>query len=178
MAELSHQSFVTWAVRQYLPVVVARKVSESVFASAVLSQLRERKWEIDELATELCRRNPSLLPKGSNVSADEAKAAKVQAFAKYVIDSVREFHVVPTDAEDAQTTQSQAQLIADLQASGLVWPGPGGPVPGGPVTRPVRPRPRPSPPLIWFWWPCPVPPVPVPVHVCSAGLTQDCVSCS
>ena len=49
---------------QYLSVVVALKVSESVFASAVLSQLRERKWEIDELASELCRRNPSLFPKG------------------------------------------------------------------------------------------------------------------
>ena len=101
---------------QYLSVVIARKVSESVFASAVLSQLRERKWEIDELATELCRRNPSLLPKGANMNADEVKAAKVQAFAKHVIDSVREFHVVPTDSEDAQTMQSQAQLIADLQA--------------------------------------------------------------
>ena len=40
----------------------------------------------------------------------------MQAFAKHVIESVREFHVVPTDAEDAQTMQSQAQLIADLQA--------------------------------------------------------------
>ena len=100
---------------QHLSVVIARKVSENVFASAVLSQLRERKWEIGEVAAELCRRNPSLLPKGSNMNADEVKAAKVQAFAKHVIESVREFHVVPTDSEDAQTMQSQAQLIADLQ---------------------------------------------------------------
>ena len=99
-----------------MSVVIARKVSESVFASAVLSQLRERKWEIDELATEFCRRNPSLLPKGSNMNADGVKSAKVQAFAKHVIESVREFHVVPTDSEDARTMQSQTQLIADLQA--------------------------------------------------------------
>ena len=50
------------------------------------------------------------------MNADEVKAAKVPAFAKHVIESVREFHVVPTDAEDAQTMQPPAQLIADLQA--------------------------------------------------------------
>ena len=54
--------------------------------------------------------------KGSSMSADEVKAANVQAFAKHITESVREFHVVPTDSEDAQTMQSQAQLIADLQA--------------------------------------------------------------
>ena len=101
---------------QYLSVVVARKISESVLASAVLTQLREHKWEVDELAAEYVRRNPSVLPKGASMSADEVKAAKVQALAKYMIDSVRDFHVVPTDSEDAQTMQSQAQRIADLEA--------------------------------------------------------------
>ena len=100
--------------------MVARKVSESEFASAALSQFRERKWKIDELAAELCRRNPSSVPKLPNMSTDEAKAAKVQAFAKHIVDSVREFHVVPIDAEDAQTMQSQAQLIADCRPSGPI----------------------------------------------------------
>ena len=95
---------------QYLSVVVARKVSESVLASAVLTQLREHKWEVDELAAEYVRRNPNSLPKGANMNADEVKAAKVQALAKHMIDFVRDFHVVPTDSEDAQTMQSQAQL--------------------------------------------------------------------
>ena len=87
---------------QYNSVVVACKVSESVCASAALTQLRERKWEIDELATELCCRNPSLVSTSSSISSDEVKAAKVQALAKHMVDSVREFHVVPTDSEDAQ----------------------------------------------------------------------------
>ena len=102
--------------RAVLSVVFARKVGESVFASAVLSQLRERKWEIDDLAAELCHRNPSLLPERSSMNADEVKSAKMQAFAKPVVESVREFHVVPTDSEDAQAMQPQAQLMADLQA--------------------------------------------------------------
>ena len=39
---------------QYVSVVVARKVSESVFASSLMSELRGRKWELDELASEYC----------------------------------------------------------------------------------------------------------------------------
>ena len=62
LAELSHQSS------------IAR---ESVFASSLLSQLRDRKWELDELASEYCRRNPDAVAKQQNISADEFKAAKV-----------------------------------------------------------------------------------------------------
>ena len=101
---------------QYLSVVVARKVSESVFASSLLSQLRDRKWELDELASEYCRRNPDAVAKQQNLSADEFKAAKVQARAKHMLENVRDLHVAPLDSEEMQTMQSQAQVIADLKA--------------------------------------------------------------
>ena len=50
------------------------------------------------------------------MSADEFKAAKVQALAKHMLENVRDLHVVPLDSEEMQTMQSQAQVIADLEA--------------------------------------------------------------
>ena len=34
----------------YMSLVIARKINEAVFASAILTALREKKWDLDDLA--------------------------------------------------------------------------------------------------------------------------------
>ena len=43
---------------QYVSLVIARKVNESVLMSQFLSSLREQRWDLDDISNEYCRQHP------------------------------------------------------------------------------------------------------------------------
>ena len=97
---------------QYVSLVVARKVSESVLASQFLSAVRDQKWDLDEISNEYARLHPDKISLKGSMSSDEVKAAKTQAVANYIVECLQPFSVTSS----ASSSSDQTQLIADLQA--------------------------------------------------------------
>ena len=71
---LSHGSYVS------LPV--ARKVNEAVFLQALLSVIREKKWDLDDVAHQFCKVQNVADPPKSHPTSEEVKVHKAQALAK------------------------------------------------------------------------------------------------
>ena len=72
----------------YMSLVVARKINEAVFASAILSAIRERKWDLDDIAKNFLQSHPELCPSKGRSSQEEAKAQQVTILAKEVISTL------------------------------------------------------------------------------------------
>ena len=97
---------------QYVSLVIARKVNESVLSSQLLTAIREQKWDLDELSNEFCRLHPDKVSLKATMNVDETKAAKTQAVANYIVECLQPF----ATASSAASSSDQTQLIADLQA--------------------------------------------------------------
>ncbi|CAE7585152.1 unnamed protein product [Symbiodinium sp. CCMP2592] len=98
---------------QYVSVVIARRVSESVLTSQFLSSVRESRWDLDEVSAEYCRQNPDKVSIKSSMSSDEVKAARTLALSNHIIDTLRPF---AGSASGSSSFADQSQRIADLQA--------------------------------------------------------------
>ena len=93
----------------YLSLVVARKINEAVFASAVLSAIRQKKWDLDDLAKNFLQAHPELCPPKGQSSQEEYKAQQVMVLAKEVISALEAFG--PTkDAKDKRIQELEKQL--------------------------------------------------------------------
>ena len=97
---------------QYVSLVIARKVNESVLMSQFLTSLREQRWDLDDISHEYCRHHPDQVALKSNMSSDEVKAAKTLAVANFLVEALRPFAV----DKAAASSSDQSQVIADLQA--------------------------------------------------------------
>ena len=64
-----------------MSLVVARKINEAVFASAILSAIRERKWDLDDIAKNFLQSHPELCPSKGQCSQEEMKAQQVMILA-------------------------------------------------------------------------------------------------
>ena len=97
---------------QYVSLVIARRVNESVLSSQLLTAIREQKWDLDELSNEFFRLHLDKVTLKATMNADETKAAKTQAVANYIVECLQPF----STASSAASSSDQTQLIADLQA--------------------------------------------------------------
>ena len=97
---------------QYVSLVIARKVNESVLMSQFLSSLREQRWDLDDVSNEYCRQHPDQVTLKSSMSSDEVKAAKTLAVANFLVEALRPYAV----EKAAASSSDQSQVIADLQA--------------------------------------------------------------
>ena len=97
---------------QYVSLVIARRVNESVLSSQLLTAIREQKWDLDELSNEFFRLHLDKVTLKATMNADETKAAKTQAVANYIVECLQPF----STASSAGSSSDQTQLIADLQA--------------------------------------------------------------
>ena len=59
----SHGSYMSWTV--------SRKVNEAVFLQAVLSIIREKKWDLDDLASHFCKSQSVAEPSKSHPTVEE-----------------------------------------------------------------------------------------------------------
>ena len=89
--------------------MVARRVSESVLASQLLSVVRDQKWDLDEIDNELARLHPDKVSLKGSMSSDEVKAAKTQAAANYIVECLQPFAVTSS----ASSSSDQILLIAE-----------------------------------------------------------------
>eukprot|EP00439_Symbiodinium_sp_Y106_P021381 s4745_g2.t1 len=66
----------------YISLLVARKVNEAVFLQALLSVIREKKRDLDDLAHQFCKEQKVENPSKSHLTSEEIKVHKAQALAK------------------------------------------------------------------------------------------------
>ena len=99
----------------YMSTIVCRKVNEAVFLQAVLSIVREKKWDLDGLASHFCKSQSIAEPSKSHPSVEEVKVHQAQALAKFLIEQIEPF------ATNMSSSSSPAQheiesLRAQLEA--------------------------------------------------------------
>ena len=69
----------------YMSMIVCRKVNEAVFLQAFLSLVREKKWDLDDLACHFCKSRSIAEPSKSHPSVEEVKVHQAQALAKFLL---------------------------------------------------------------------------------------------
>ena len=91
----------------YMSMIVCRKVNEAVFLQAVLSLVREKRWDLDDLASHFCKSQSIAEPTKSHPSVEEVKVHQAQALAKFLIEQVEPF------ASNMSSSSSLAQQEID-----------------------------------------------------------------
>ena len=66
-------------------------MNESVFLQALLSVIREKKWDLDEVAHQFCKVQDVADPPKSHPTSEEVKVHKAQALAKFLTDQIEPF---------------------------------------------------------------------------------------
>ena len=97
--------------RRFMSLVVARKINEAVFASALLTGIRENKWDMDELAQNFFQTHPELRPERGRGSVEEYKAQLLSVMAKGAI-SAPEAFVPQPDEKDKGIMELEQQIEA------------------------------------------------------------------
>ena len=100
----------------YLSLVVARKISEAVFASAILTAIREKKWDLDDVAKNFLQSHPELSPSKGQNSQEELKALQVTILAKEVISTLEAFSPAMDD-KDKRIQELEQQLLASKESN-------------------------------------------------------------
>ena len=75
----------------YVSLLVARKVNEAVFLQALLTVIREKKWDLDDLAYQFCKVQNLADPPKSHPTSEEVKVHKAQAQAQFLADQLESF---------------------------------------------------------------------------------------
>ena len=94
-----------------MSLVVARKINEVVFASALLTGIRENKWDMDELAQNFFQTHPELRPERGRSSVEEYKAQLLSVMAKGAISALEAFAPQP-DEKDKGIMELEQQIEA------------------------------------------------------------------
>ena len=100
----------------YVSLLVARKVNEAVFSQALLTIIREKKWDLDDLAHQFCKTQNIADPPKSHPTSEAVKVHKAQALAKFLGDQLESFasNMSSSSNPDKQEIQSlRAQLEAE-----------------------------------------------------------------
>ena len=100
----------------YVSLLVARKVNEAVFLQALLSVIREKKWDLDGVAHQFCKEQKVADPSKSHPTSEEIKVHKAQALAKFLSDQIEPFasNMSSSSNPDKQEIESlRAQLEAE-----------------------------------------------------------------
>ena len=100
----------------YVSLLVARKVNEAVFLQALLTVIREKKWDLDDLAYQFCKVQNLADPPKSHPTSEEVKVHKAQALAKFLTDQLEPFasNMSSSSNPDKQEIESlRAQLEAE-----------------------------------------------------------------
>ena len=77
--------------RSYVSLLVARKVNEAVFSQALLTIIREKKWDLDDLAHQFCKAQNIADPPKSHPTSEAIQVHKAQALAKFLGDKLESF---------------------------------------------------------------------------------------
>ncbi len=96
----------------YLSLVIARKINEAVFASSILTALREKKWDLDDLAKNFLASHPELSPPKGSCSQEEVKAQQLACLAKEVVSTLEAFSSTTMDDKDKRIQELERQLLA------------------------------------------------------------------
>ena len=91
-------------------------MNESVFLQALLSVIREKKWDLDEVAHQFCKVQDVADPPKSHPTSEEVKVQKAQALAKFVTGQIEPFasNMSSSSNPDKQEIESlRAQLEAE-----------------------------------------------------------------
>ncbi|OLP97238.1 hypothetical protein AK812_SmicGene20478 [Symbiodinium microadriaticum] len=96
-------------------MIVCRKVNEAVFLQAVLSLVREKKWDLDDLANHFCKSQSIAEPTKSHPSVEEIKVHQAQALAKFLIEQVEPF-ATNMSSSSSPAQQEIDSLRAQLEA--------------------------------------------------------------
>ncbi|OLP78312.1 hypothetical protein AK812_SmicGene41517 [Symbiodinium microadriaticum] len=99
----------------YMSMIVCRKVNEAVFLQAVLSLVREKKWDLDDLANHFCKSQSIAEPTKSHPSVEEVKVHQAQALAKFLIEQVEPF-ATNMSSSSSPAQQEIDSLRAQLEA--------------------------------------------------------------
>ena len=99
----------------YMSMIVCRKVNEAVFLQAMLSLIREKKWDLDDLACHFCKSQSVAEPSKSHPSAEEVKVHQAQAPAKFLIEQVEPF-AANMSSSSSPAQQEIEPLRAQLEA--------------------------------------------------------------
>ena len=99
-----------------LSLVVARKISEAVFASAILTAIREKKWDLDDVAKNFLQPHAELSPSKGQSSQEELKAEQVTILAKEVISTLEAFSPAMDD-KDKRIQELEQQLLASKESN-------------------------------------------------------------
>ncbi|OLP83621.1 hypothetical protein AK812_SmicGene35592 [Symbiodinium microadriaticum] len=99
----------------YMSMIVCRKVNEAVFLQAVLSLVREKKWDLDDLANHFCKNQSIAEPTKSHPSVEEIKVHQAQALAKFLIEQVEPF-ATNMSSSSSPAQQEIDSLRAQLEA--------------------------------------------------------------
>ena len=100
----------------YVSLLVARKVNEAVFLQALLTIIREKKWDLDDLAHQFCKVQNIADPPKSHPTSEAVKVHKAQALAKFLGDQLESFasNMSSSSNPDKQELESlRAQLEAE-----------------------------------------------------------------
>ena len=103
----------------YVSLLVARKVNEAVFSQALLTIIREKKWDLDDLAHQFCKVQNIADPPKSHPTSEAVKVHKAQALAalaKFLGDQLESFasNMSSSSNPDKQEIESlRAQLEAE-----------------------------------------------------------------
>ena len=99
----------------YMSMIVCRKVNEAAFLQEVLSIIREKKWDLDDLACHFCKTQSVAEPSKSHPSAGEVKVHQAHALAKFLMEQLEPFAAnVSSSSSPAQ--QEIESLRAQLEA--------------------------------------------------------------
>ena len=96
-------------------MIVCRKVNEAVFLQAVLSIIREKKWDLDDLACHFCKTQSVAESSKSHHSAEEVKVHQAQALAKFMIEQLEPF-AANMSSSSSPAQQEIESLRAQLEA--------------------------------------------------------------
>ena len=100
----------------YVSLLVARKVNEAVFLQALLTIIREKKWDLDDLAHQFCKVQNIADPPKSHPTSEAVKVHKAQALAKFLGDQLESSasNMSSSSNPDKQELESlRAQLEAE-----------------------------------------------------------------
>ena len=100
----------------YVSLLVARKVNEAVFLQASLTVIREKKWDLDDLAHQFCKVQNVADPPKPHPTSEEIKVHKAQALARFLTDQIEPFasNMSSSSNPDKQEIESlRAQLKAE-----------------------------------------------------------------
>ena len=98
-----------------MSMIVCRKVKEAVFLQAVLSLIREKKWDLDDLACHFCKSQSVAEPSKPHPSAEEVKVHQAQALAKLLIEQLEPF-AANMSSSSSPAQQEIESLRAQLEA--------------------------------------------------------------